>query len=116
MEILLPVAGDDVSDYYHNVYHRLLKTKKPIMTSFNGVSAIFFIDDDFSAIKSEYLHEVEVADPSGYTTVKKFYDEAKGRNFKIRSKVERIKIIISNWEYSDSPQQIKRKIKKILEE
>ena len=133
MKIMLPVGGDDVFDHLHNIYHRLLKTKEPIMTSFNGVSAIFFIDDsgldhtllldslhekpmDSNAVKAYYLKDVEDADPSGYTTVKNFYDEAKGRNFKYRGKVDRINAIVADWEYSDNPQQIKRKIKKVLEE
>jgi len=133
MEILLPVGGDDVFDHLHNIYHRLLKTKEPIMTTFNGVSAIFFIDDsgldhthlleslhkkpmDSNVVKAYYLKDVEEADPSGYTTVKKFYDEAKGRNFKYRSKIERINTIVYNWVHWDNPQQIKKKIIKILEE
>lgn len=133
MKIMLPVAGDDVSDHLHNIYHRLLKTKEPIMTAFNGVSAIFFIDDDglehsrklkepyrdsidINAVKAFYLKDVEDADPSGYTTVKKFYDEAKGKNFKYRGKVDRINAIVAEWEYSDNPQMIKKKIKKVLEE
>jgi len=133
MKIMLPVGGDDVFDHLHNIYHRLLKTKEPIMTAFNGVSAIFFIDDsgldhthlleslhkkpmDSNVVKAYYLKDVEEADPSGYTTVKKFYDEAKGRNFKYRNKVDRINAIVANLEYSDSPHQIIKKIKKILEE
>ena len=133
MKIMLPVGGDDVVDHLHNIYHRLLKTKEPIMTTFNGVSAIFFIDDDgldhtplletlyknpmeSNVVKAYYLKDVEDADPSGYTTVKKFYDEAKGRNFKYRSKVERINTIVYNWVHWDNPQQIKKKIIKILEE
>ena len=133
MKIMLPVGGDDVFDHLHNIYHRLLKTKEPIMTTFNGVSAIFFIDDsgldhthlleslhkkpmDSNVVKAYYLKDVEDADPSSYTTVKKFYDEAKGRNFKYRSKVERINTIVYNWVHWDNPQQIKKKIIKILEE
>jgi len=133
MKIMLPVGGDDVFDHLHNIYHRLLKTKEPIMTTFNGVSAIFFIDDsgldhthlleslhknpmDSNVVKAYYLKDVEDADPSGYTTVKKFYDDIKVKNMKYRGKVERINTIVYNWVHWDNPQQIKKKIIKILEE
>lgn len=127
MKIVLPLGGDDVADHMHNIYHRIIKDNEPIITTFNGVTVIFFPDEnefeharyadkpfrqsiDMNAIKAHYLHTLEAKDPSGYTEVQKYYDEVRDENVSNRKKIKAIKGILNNWQYIDDPQQIITKI------
>jgi hypothetical protein len=115
MKIILPVGGEDVADHFHNIYQRIMKTNESVITSFNGITAILFPDEagfeharysnrpfrksvNLDAIKSYYMRELEAKEPSGYTEVRKYYDQRDEESRLAREKVKKVEEIIKSLE------------------
>jgi hypothetical protein len=110
MKIILPMAGEDVAEHFHNIYHRIVMTNESVITSFNGVTAVLFPDEagfdhpkgspdprytyNLDAVKSYYMRELEKKEPSGYTIIKNYNDRYDIESRKAREKVKKIKSLI----------------------
>jgi hypothetical protein len=131
MKIILPIWGDDIADHLRNIYHRVLKNNESVITTFNGVGVVFFSDEinfehpegspdprfryNHDAVKAHYLHDLEKADPSGYSEIVKIEKSYRQKDIDNKEKLKQINDLVNDWQYTDSPQQKKKMIKKILE-
>ena len=136
MKIILPIGGDDVGEHFKNIYHRMIMTHESVITSFNGITAVLFSDEDgfehtkypdrpyqqsvnLDAVKSYYMRELEKKEPSGYTNVKNFYDHYNEESKKARDKVKKVESIIETIKQTEqahlTPPSIRR-IREMLED
>lgn len=109
MRIIQSLVGDSAREHLHSLYFRALEKKETILTHFNGVSILFFqdnegfripkfpLDADIDTIEAPYLRELDKKDPTGYEEYEKYIQRNKSELLRLRQENKDLKEAIKRY-------------------